>query len=760
MWRQGTLQASPHRVAALATCRAPDNVKGLRSFIGAVKVLARVIPKCATVIAPLENAIAGQESNSAVTWTDELVESFSRAQKAVTSHQSIHLPRPTDQLWIVTDGAVKEPGIGATLYISRNNRSFIAGFFSAKLRGRQMSWIPCEIEALAIAVATKHFSPYIIQSVHKACILTDSRPCVMAFEKLCRGEFSASPRVSTFLSMVSRYQMSVQHVAGSAILPSDFASRNAPYCEEPTCQICSFVSKTEDCVVRGVTAQDIISGKASLPFTSKAAWLAIQSECSDLRRTHAHLKQGTRPSKKLTDVKDVKRYLRVATIAKDGLLVVKHNEPFEDTKDCIIIPRQVLHGFITSLHLRLHHPSCHQLKIMMKRYFFALDLDKAIEDMTNGCHHCAALKKIPNTAIEQSSEDPPEKVGVTFAADVMRRERQCILVVRECTTSFTTATLVDNECHETIRSALIALCIGLRPLDGPFAVIRTDPAPCFQALTNDQLLKSHRLTIEIGRTKNINKNPVAEKAVQELQDEILRHDPGNRTVSSLSLTSAVASLNSRIRSNGLSSREMLLQRDQFTNSQIPISDRDVIIDKHLRREQNHDYSEKSKAPKGSTVKSPALDVGDLVYLYSDRNKTRARDRYLVVSTEPTWCNIRKFTGNQLRNMSYRVKKSECYKVPPFARDPVHAAPEETSRDDCADDDILFNEPPPVPDIPSEIKTQCEDIGSTPPLPESNSTPISPLPCSESVSSSVPNSPTPSRPKRNVRLPSRFDDFVM
>ena len=39
--------------------------------------------------------------------------------------------------------------------------------------------------------------------------------------------------------------------------------------------------------------------------------------------THAHLTQGTRPFKKLTNIKDVKRYLNVATIASDGLLVVK-----------------------------------------------------------------------------------------------------------------------------------------------------------------------------------------------------------------------------------------------------------------------------------------------------------------------------------------------------------------------------------------------------------------------------------------------------
>jgi hypothetical protein len=93
---------------------------------------------------------------------------------------------------------------------------------------------------------------------------------------------------------------------------------------------------------------------------------------------------------------------------------------------------------------------------------------------------------------------------------VMQRKRSCILVARDCATSFTIATLVDNECHETLRSALIRLCIRLRP----FTVIHTDPSPCFQFLTNDQMLKSHRLMT--GRTKNINKNSV-EKPVQELQ---------------------------------------------------------------------------------------------------------------------------------------------------------------------------------------------------------------------------------------------------
>ena len=201
---------------------------------------------------------------------------------------------------------------------------------------------PCEIETLFIAAATKHFSPYIIQSKTPACILTDSKPCVQSFEKLCRGEFSSSPRVATFLSTVSRYQASVRCVAGAAILPSDFANRNAPECYIPTCQVCSFVQSTKDSMVLRLSVQSILSWTAKLPFTSRAAWVALQAECSDLRRTYAHLTQATRPSKKLTNIKDVKRHLNVATIASDGFLVVKRNETLVPTRECIIVPRQVL----------------------------------------------------------------------------------------------------------------------------------------------------------------------------------------------------------------------------------------------------------------------------------------------------------------------------------------------------------------------------------------------------------------------------------
>ena len=86
-------------------------------------------------------------------------------------------------------------GIGATMYAMQKGKLKLAGFFSAKLGGRRVTWLPCEIEAVPIASAIKHFSPCIVQSNHKDSDLADRKLCVQAHEKLCRHEFSVSPRV-------------------------------------------------------------------------------------------------------------------------------------------------------------------------------------------------------------------------------------------------------------------------------------------------------------------------------------------------------------------------------------------------------------------------------------------------------------------------------------------------------------------------------------------------------------------------------------
>ena len=659
IWTSGQLRASPHRISTLTSCSRPSTVKSLRSYLGAYKFISRVVPNCSSFLAPLERLVAGKTSSDLIEWSTEAGDSFRASQQHLHSTDSITIPKPSDQLWLVTDGAVKYPGLGSTLYVQRNNDIKIAGYYSTKLKERQTDWIPCETEALSIAASIQHFSPYVVQSNHRTCILTDSKPCVQAYERLLKGHFSHRSRVTTFLSVASRFHVRIQHLSGTSNIPSDFACRNANECLVPTCQVCSFVNEMEHASVNKITIDDISNGSSKMPFISRPSWISLQSDCPDLQRCRSYLKQGTRPSKKLTNIKDTKRYLQHCTISKDGLLVVPHQEPFSPVKEKIIVPRKVLPGLLTALHIKLNHPTQFQLKQITSRYFFALDLDSSIRNINEHCHTCTSLKHMSNSPPPASTGDPPPSVGLSFASDVIRRFRQKILLVRETVTSYTSACIIDGEDHNELRNGLIQLCIGLRPLDGPPAIIRTDPAPGFNKLVDDPLLTQHRLSIEIGRVKNCNKNPVAEKAIQELENELLKLDHDN-SVNESRLSIAIANLNSRVRSSGLSSREMLMQRDQFTGEQLPLQDRQLISDQHHRRLAINLHNNRKS---DSHTSNPAIPEGSIVYIKAERNKTQSRPRYLVTMRDGPWYHLKKFSGDQLRNVTYKVHRNQLHHIP-------------------------------------------------------------------------------------------------
>ena len=134
------------------------------------------------------------------------------------------------------------------------------------------------------------------------------------------------------------------------------------------------------------------------------------------------------------------------------------------------------------------------MKLVSQRYFFALDLDKALDRCSQCCHLCSSLKKALSTLVEQSTSHPPDGFGISFAADVIKRYRQLELIVRETSTSFTASCLLNDELRESIRSGLIQLYLELSPLSGPLSVISVDPAPGFASLCSGKLGESKTQT--------------------------------------------------------------------------------------------------------------------------------------------------------------------------------------------------------------------------------------------------------------------------
>ena len=168
IWEDGTLRGSSHRLSALAEVSPPDTVKGMRSFLGAYRFLSRVLKGHASLLKPLEDMITGKSAgNIKLQWSDESLSAFKAAQSALKDAKTIVQPVPEDILWIVTDAAIQPTAIGATLYVLRNGKPHVAGYYNAKLPVYQRRWLPCEVEGVAIGASLKHFGPYILDSNHK-----------------------------------------------------------------------------------------------------------------------------------------------------------------------------------------------------------------------------------------------------------------------------------------------------------------------------------------------------------------------------------------------------------------------------------------------------------------------------------------------------------------------------------------------------------------------------------------------------------------
>ena len=327
-------------------------------------------------------------------------------------------------------------------------------------------------------------------------------------------------------------------------------------CSESNCQVCKFVKESVESVVGMVSIGDVLEGNLRMPFISQSSWRSAQQSDPVCRTAFSHLLNGTRPSKKTNkDSREVKSILRTASINRNKtLLVVRKQDPYVGSRELIYCPKDISPGLILAIHLMFNHASKSQLKKLYDRYFFSTGSSKSIDDVVNNCITCNSLKKVPRELFDQSTS-VTSSPGKRLSADVMCRAGQKILVVRDMLTSFTSATFTKDETAAELRDALIVTCL---PLQFKSSTIKVDCAPALRSLRNDSQLFALGIELDLGNEKNPNKNPVADKAIQELELELLKLSSNSSAISDTCLVQAVCNLNSRIRHSNLSAKEMLL----------------------------------------------------------------------------------------------------------------------------------------------------------------------------------------------------------
>ena len=247
-----------------------------------------------------------------------------------------------------------------------------------------------------------------------------------------------------------------------------------------------------------------------------------------------------------------------------------------------------------------------------------LDPDRYIAKVTKSCHQCAATAQLPAAVDVQSTAKPLPCVGSQVCIDIMKQNRQLLLVARESITSYTTVLPVPSEKVTDLRDTILSTCLWMVPMDGPATIVRTDPAPGFCALEGDETLLSARLPLEVGQIKIPKKNPVAEHAIQEFQIELKKCQPTGGPATPISIAKATHALNTRIRARGLSSRKKMCLRDQFSGYQISVSDEWLIDSQHEAGIGNHEPSSRSKASGKHRTTTEVTPLGNRGYCVSPR----------------------------------------------------------------------------------------------------------------------------------------------
>ena len=410
-----------------------------------------------------------------------------------------------------------------------------------------------------------------------------------------------------------------------------------------------------------------MTGKAKVPYSTKSSWLRVQQACPNLVQVHKYLTSGASVPKRKRKLTDIRRYLScgvtVLSGQLEGLLVIKQSTPFKPVSHRVVIPRRVSDGLLTALHITLNHPSANQLKHIFARSFFCLDMDILAKKVTDHCYTCTSLGNIPSTFHQQTTSVPGNIIGCKYSADVARRFSQFILLIREDITSYTDGTLISNEKADSLRNGLLLLMSRLRSQHGPRATIRTDPATSLRTLLNDRSLDKYNVQVELGEPKNVNKNPIAESAIRELHSELLRLQPHGGKISETTLAQAIGNINSLVRHHKLSATEAWTKRDKLTGDPLNIEDAELIKLKYSQRCNNHEASAKHKARGKIASPFPNINVGQLVYLYSDGSKLQSREKYLVTAVDDDTVLVQKFTKDQFRNRQYRVKRSDLIILP-------------------------------------------------------------------------------------------------
>ena len=213
------LRPLPDRVEAILNLPPPTSLRKLRELLGLINFYRRFIPRCADILQPLTDLLAGKKKkNEPINLSDTELTAFNEIKSALSRATLLRHPRTDVPLSLHTDAS--DVGVGAVLQQFVNGEWKPISFFSKRLRGAETRYSTFGRELLAIYLAIRYFRHFL--EGRQFHVYTDHKPLVYAFRSKPDRH---SPREIRHLDFISQFTTDLRHVSGKENPVADALSR-------------------------------------------------------------------------------------------------------------------------------------------------------------------------------------------------------------------------------------------------------------------------------------------------------------------------------------------------------------------------------------------------------------------------------------------------------------------------------------------------------------------------------------------------------
>lgn len=205
------VKPDPEKISAVTNMPKPSNVKETQTFLGMITYLAKYLPNLSTVAAPLRDIC---KLDSTFEWNREHSDCFLKLKRLVVVAPVLRYFNCNQPITIQCDAS--STGLGSVLLQDGKP----VAFASRTLTPAETNYAQIEKETLAILFSCMRFEQYIIGRT--VIVQSDHKPLQSI---LTKPLLTAPKRLQRMLLALQRYNFSLEFVPGNRMFIADLLSR-------------------------------------------------------------------------------------------------------------------------------------------------------------------------------------------------------------------------------------------------------------------------------------------------------------------------------------------------------------------------------------------------------------------------------------------------------------------------------------------------------------------------------------------------------